>query len=1139
MEYRKIMRTIMGDKKTNLLDKINLIKHNVNSGEFREAIMTNPIVRKHLFKQPYFKDVEDIHIKYPFKFSEDLKTEFKWIIVQLEQYFDEIDSFLSLKNDYEKLLIIDKYEEARTILIKIEERFGISLWSIEANLYLTDRIEGTNENWGKLSKYLNSITNSIYEFIINSSSKRVEVNMSFESFLNQFQNDIDTINADGILEDFFVFKNFNYPNYEYRYKNLESVIYVSNAFSVIDQYLLLIEVIIFNIIETRKNDNIYESFLRKAKRTIKNDPRIYNIYNLINKKGQFDESNQDLNFIKCMDEYYLGNFEKAFELSKIGISQNPMEFQFYEVYCKSLINLDANFEPLKLGKTINNILQNLYNLFSFDKNEKTHFTNLLNISSHLMNTNLGVQIFSLLSEIEGTDNRHYIRALMASNYCTYKFLFFSKYRSNNLSNLEVLTNSHSFKVNMYKLGFEISFSSLMSNSKIQVKSYQAFRYYKLMEYQKAIEILKNDEELDKINYYYDRKIGILFRSYLKLNLLSDALLLFGEVFFNENFKTRKVKDFELFNDIIASTSKPNLYSLIELPILMSIHTKEYDLYEVYDEFLLTIKIENIQDIDIDYLIKSFGINKAIYFLENVATIDTIKYSTDYTSISDVEEVRIQILKNLIKYSPNKKEKYQKEIDEIYRINSVRKVLKEVDEGRLYIDVDSLKRNQVKKFKDDFKRFKEIEQSASVQGLIGFNAANQRNWHAYLEGSSYVFDSYNTADYLAFKNIYLESRENFLFSKEYGLDSSLSTRIRHGALKNHIRSVFEKYDLVTSKLNNVYRENEVWEEQLKDSYYLNLEVQQTLKVFSEEIDTYSQFVVEKLIQIQTEKTKDKDFGIFRFYVDDIILYEYYLRNKHNFDSIETIIDMLLTSLVNHMLTDVQIDVRKQFTGTIWQNFESIIEKASTKLRSLDLPNDCQLIPNMTKSSTEIQKELEVISDWFYLNTTNSATPLRITDVINASVELTNKINPNSQITPKVIVDCEVFGVYSSVIFVFNILFNNVIIHSKLPQEQNEVDVQIELYEKKYYVITFKNKLKEGSDYSKNIERLNKVKKNWNDHQNIDRSNKESQSGFDKIKRILLYEAFSKTDKFDFNIDSNSIEIKLFFPRERRIISTNEI
>lgn len=1133
MNYRKKVSEILRNRATTLPQKIDQIKRNVNSGQFKEALSLNPSFKQFLYKTPYFKSIEDIQLKEPFTFSEDLKIEFRWLTNILENYFGEINEFIKLKNHFETQLILDKYDEARLIVEEIESKFGISLWSIEANLLLEDNINGTEANWNLLSNYLTKIKNPIYEFIINSSSKRVESKMNFESFLNQFQNDIDTINADGMIEDFFVFKNFNYPYYEYSYKNLESVYYVANTLSIVDQYLILIDAIIYNIHNVSKYDRFYQVFLKKAKTIIHNDGRLINLYNLVNDKGDYDKANDNELFLNCSNSYYKGLFKKTLELSTEGLKENPLEFEFYEFYCKSLINLESDFIEIGISEGVDKILFSVFQIFRFENDEKEHFDFLLTIALKYMNTSFGKQVFSLLSEIEANNNRHYIRGLFSSSYTTCKFLFFHHTRENIIKNLEPVRDNLSFQVAEYKLGLNTNLKGLISNDYRQNKTFEAIRYFSKKKYAKVIGLLENEPKLDSVNYYKERKVSLLFSAYLHQNLIGKALKLYGLVFFDENFSSRKINTSLLFTKIKECKNKQDFEAHIELPIVMSLHSKEFDLYEIYDDFLFANDIEDLKDLDIKSFVHRFGLRKTIYFLENVSIIDTIKYSSDYGSISEVEEDRVMVLKILIKLNKGSKLEYEKEINEILRINSVRKVLKEVDEGRLYIDVDNLKKNQIKKFKDDFKRFKEIEQSSSVQKLISFNSSNKQNWDTLLSFSNTEVNSFNSAEYLAFKNIYLESRENFLFSKEHGLDSCLSTRIRHGALKNHLRSVFEKLNLVTSKLKSEYKDNEVWEQQLNNNFVENIRVQKALKSFSAEIDEYTIFIVDKLIQIRTEKSIDKEYGIFEFLTNDEVLLDYYMRNKANFDSTEKIIDMLLVSLVNHTLITLQEDIVSRFNGEIRQVFQSIIDKYIQEIRGYNLPPDCELIPNLIKSGTEIQKELEVISNWFYLNTTDSKSLLSIKTVIDASIVLTNGINPNFPIQPIVKCNIEPFGVYSSLIFVFNIFLNNIICHSKLRPEETCINITIEQYEDSFAKVSFRNNLKKGHDYSLNFNRLQKVKDNWNDHTNIDRSNKEDKSGFDKIKRILLYETYSKTDKFDFSISEDELSIDLFF----KITKTN--
>jgi hypothetical protein len=225
--------------------------------------------------------------------------------------------------------------------------------------------------------------------------------------------------------------------------------------------------------------------------------------------------------------------------------------------------------------------------------------------------------------------------------------------------------------------------------------------------------------------------------------------------------------------------------------------------------------------------------------------------------------------------------------------------------------------------------------------------------------------------------------------------------------------------------------------------------------------------------------------------------------------------------------------KAFTVIIPTEFQKIIENTACQLRNLNIPNDCELMTNLSKSNTEIQNELEYLSDWFYLNTTSSSSLLSIETIINASLNLTNRINPLFNLEPKINVQNNFAG-YSNLIFVFNIMLKNVIEHSRL--STNKINLKINSCiddNSEYVMIEFSHNLNTNFDYSANKNKLEAIKNNWNNHNNIERSNKEGESGYDKIKRILLYEALAKTDKFEYSLSKSTITITLFFPYKKSI------
>lgn len=1138
MEYKKRVRAILGNKNLSLASKIGKIKQNIASGQYVEGLKMHPLLNKEIHKNPFFKNIGDVHIKNPYSFTGDFKKEFKWTTLNLLPHLEKINDFIILKEVFEEQIILDECKKAEETLIEIESNFGISLWSIEAYLSLIEKINGSEANWSLLSDYLKKINNPIYEFLINLSSKRVEKKLSYEGYFTQLENDLDRLNISETIKDFFLFKNLNFPVYDYTYKDLSSVVYISNAFSVIDQYLTLIDIIQYKICQGSESNKMFCRFLLNTLKTVKSDKRLSNIINIVDDKNSavINVDNQTIH--DCLNSYYLGDFEKSLKLSKDIIIERPLEFEAYEVYCKSLVSLKRSFIPVKLSQTSDKILKDVFDLFSFNDTDETCYKNLLKTSLQFFNGNIGKQIFGLLSEIENGNISHYLRGALSSTYCSQKNLYFIDIQEKIEYKFQNMLSFNFFKTYAFKMGLEVDFDSSATKSKEQELSSLALNSYHKKEYNEAIKLLKESDILDETPYYLERKLTLLFDSYLNTDFLKEALLLFVNTMFNSSLIIRKLNVFKLFDKINNKINKEDFTALIDTPILYSLMVKEYDLYEVYDEFICANDIFSVEEIKIDDFIKKFGLKKVVFFLNKTTTIDTLKYCTDYKSINDVEEHRVMILKILIDIDAQNKLEYDSEINDIYRINSIRKVLKEVDEGRLFIDVNNLKEAQTKKFKDEFNRFKKIQLTSSVKNLIGFNPSNNRNWENALVENSKNNDQYNSADYLAFKNIYIESRENFLFSKEYGLDSCLSTRIRHGALKNHIRSVFENLDLVTSKYNNNYRDNNTWKNQIPDPN-IEADIQSELKEFSKKIDDFTIFIVEKLIQIQTEKDKDKNDGLFQYLTTDDLLLKFYNQQNHRFDSVETTIDIILSDLVNYTLLRVQNTVVESFKNDISKEFQKIISDTLTKFKLLEIPKTCDLLPNLIKSSTEIQNELHYLSEWFSLNTTSSSSLLDIETILNASLNLTNRINPLFNLSPEFIINKEFVG-YSNLIFVFNIMFNNVIQHSKL--ETNKIKLKVELdvdKSEKYVEVKFTNNLSKNFEYEENKLKLEAIKNNWNNHKDIERSNKEGESGYDKIKRILLYEALAKTDKFECKITKTNISITLFFPYQKPISNEGSI
>ncbi|MBL7784700.1 MAG: hypothetical protein JNM36_02245 [Chitinophagales bacterium] len=1138
-DYKKQLRKIQNKHSKNPLIILSEIKKQVNPGEFENAINTDFRLKNFKTTNLKFSDILGIKQRDALVFTSDIKRELFWLFYNFKQEAVFLNSFLQNKADFEKLFILCQYDAAQDLLNEIRKNFGESLWTLEMTLLLKEYQFETKENWVELSNFLTQIKSPFYQFVINFYSKRIEENMSFENCFILFQNDFNGVNTYDYVRDFIVFKCLFIANFEYCYENLDSVLYISNIYGVIDQYLITIEVLMRLVSQNSNNDKTLIQFTNKINTYITNDYRLSNILNLIDKKTDIILLHRTAVILPIIDTYTRGNFADCLILCTNELKEFPLSFELYELYVKSLHNLNLGFKPTDISSFVDKILEVMFKTLLYDKDSEKHRNKLMKYAISFLSFDFGKQLYAFAAGL-GNDinaNMHTLISCLSSSINNPRVfsLNLNKRESLAIEKFKSFQQSDSFKINEFIKGCR-SISEILIKNDIQSITYQARYYFNQSDFQKVIELTEPFIEQKQLSlFYYDNIIFLLSESYLKTNQLVAAMALSANIIADRVFYTNKLN----IHGLVAQVKHEGIdkyTEYIDVPILFSLISKEYDLYEVYIEFMLCYEEEYPSKLDVNSLVNKFSLKKIIYFLKEVCTISTMAYSLEFNSINEVEQERCSICGLLKELDPENKAYYDDEVAEILKSIAVRKALKEVNQGRLFVNIEGLKNIQMNNIKESFMRYKELEITSKHKGLIGFNVSKEMNWDSQEYISKKSDAKFNDPAFLAFKSIYFETRERFLFNKAYGLDSCLSTNYRHGSVKNHIRSVFEKHNLITSKNNDKYIDNLYWVDKIAP--HINNDVQEKLKKFSEEIDNYTKEIIDNFIQIQTERHTEKKNGIFNYSTKEEILWLFFQEHKERFFSVEAILDIIYVNFINHTIYNVYTSIYSNIVNVITKKYQKIIECLSKDLKNIGIGNECDLLHNVSKSSTNIQQELEDIAEGFYLNTTNSASLLDIETIIYASKEYVNGINPYSCINPEVNVWFPM-PAYSTLIFVFNILFTNIIKHSGLNSSNVKVIINVFMPKNDYVEIQVINNISETVDTNNIRNKLQKVKDNWNNHENIERSNIEGGSGFDKIKRLLLYEVIAKTDRFEFSITPEKVTISLFLPVKRTMINIENI
>ena len=207
----------------------------------------------------------------------------------------------------------------------------------------------------------------------------------------------------------------------------------------------------------------------------------------------------------------------------------------------------------------------------------------------------------------------------------------------------------------------------------------------------------------------------------------------------------------------------------------------------------------------------------------------------------------------------------------------------------------------------------------------------------------------------------------------------------------------------------------------------------------------------------------------------------------------------------------------------EELEKLQKSLSKRLTSQSLSVVTLFITDCKRS---VQNELFEITNWFKVSKLTVHDKLDVATIIECGYLSHNLKNPSLQVTPRVeIKDNSILSNYESHIYIFQILLNNIVTHSKLPVDQLSVKIMSYL-DDGWRFFSFTNcinmELIQG-DQLKN--RFLKVKDNWSRDINFSVVNTEGGTGFEKIKKILAYDLKSGENSFDFQVENEELTITL--------------
>ena len=1082
--------------------------------------------------------------------NNEFLKEIQWYTLIFMKYSEQLNEYLKKEDEIYSDILLSNFEAASSKINAIEENVCVSHWSIEQKLIISEYQSGFKKNKETLANIISDDNQFITNIFAKYQSVRIEKNLSFFAYEDIVHDYIDR--HPEYLQDLLNFKLDFFLNKTY--KNKGFILNSLNAYSIIDKYNAFILLVTMTIASHNHNDDEIIA-IKKSLKNLSNhilDLRIKNLLISLDEYVEILLTEKNIKYLEILDSYTKANYDNTISLIESYLIKNACEFELYELYVKSTINLNYDFKNFfKEESFAFNCLNDLNNIIR--KNEKYQDSM---INSYKIFNSLGLniwtykyfQFFNLEHSISDADINIQKFSILFSNYfnpiaCTFlenKSIFYleaieKKYADSATILLWKKISEKLFFDEESYIEFDKNYRQEFYQIKIlraQGKFFEAFNSYidfeKREDYTFENSLPHNREEL-----IHSKLICLLNleRFNEAINLIVETLLV------NGNLKNKIFSNYLI--DKIIEFDDSNIVSNISTSILLHHYPNiinNNDLWIAYDEFLTANEL--LYPKEFERIQTNFEKAKLIYFLKNICKQEIYDSSPAFESHDELDNERVEVCRLLSELDKDNFEVYINEIAEINRFQLIRKGIKQIDESKIYVDVKGIKSSLEKDIRESFDRSLNlldlpIDQIMKIDG----NADNilvpyytNKNEFNKSDSSDLNIKITSYSRFNQFTDMFSKIRDKFISSNEFGIDTYLSMRIRHGTLLGEIRSVFEANNLITKKedTSEKYQDNIFWLEKINFKTIENINIFNSLMSnFSHEIDQISNDLKNKKIQIKTEKKNSEGLFDYIFNENELLNYfSYRVADKTNYeDFFDTIIEILwerteksLYNIREHISTTIKPKI-SEILGELSKNIEKSIDKND----SSDLN---EITASITSCQTDISNEFDKISNWFKRSNSKTINEFELNLPIDASLTILKRIFKDyAQLTPEILIDCPIKFEgenFPDFTYIMQNLFHNILKHSKLECKDLKIKIEAVLKDNILSIIV-ENNFSEKVNLEEVNSRINETKKHLDQTHDNDKAKIEDGTGYIKIRKTILTDLMR--NNYSINV-SNVDESRVF-------------
>lgn len=905
-----------------------------------------------------------------------LPNEIIWSISLCLLFNNELREFVNLSKNLENYLFDDDRGKYKETLDSIEYKFGQSIWLIENKLSLYQHWDGTESKQQfilniRSNKGLSFLTECLVHFI----GKRVEGT----SIPGHLQAELSRLlkHADiKIVHEYIKAKVFDINNLSI--EQIQAILFIEYKSSIIDLYESLIAIFRWTVtneeilIKLKPLLSRPLNFLYKATKDERLIPILlsYEI-EIIREENKYREA--------LIELYTKGEYEKVVcigeDFFKYSNNKHDINALILALKAESLTNSEIMFKGLleeiaisfrKVLKLDSNSYAAALDLYSLDDRFKNHTWSSL----------LRLYVASELSVENFDDPTSFLRELYSRTTIISPFSLILITDKEKI--LEHLNNKFIDRYTFTKKIFEITING-QELTKEAISEIKLDRYLKYMgnfhlrkeEYEKSLSFFNEALRYTGHSESLKCRVAIVI-CHMKLGNFISALENLTETYL-KYYATPTAMPFE---EIINLLDDPDAWpDTICLPIIFALYTnynksdKLSHLRYAFESFNLSNNITTPYDL---YLRKDLSLEHIKLYLKIVWRPEIMGQTILYNGTREIEEARIQVCKVLVEIDPSNSSEYQLEIRDLVKKSELAKATKLVDQSRVYVDVTAIKKRLKSRLVDVYSKYKNtltIEGNSESEFIeVLGDALGQMDTHN--SSLTLLMSHFNALakEDTQFSAMFSEITNEFLMG-EHGLNTYLSTRVRHGKFSNAIRKPISDEYLVTEKTegSEEYSTNTYWVERLSE---LNAnekdEVLNLLVSFGKSIDNIISYVRDELIQVSIKEDglnfRGNEHGLFEYRTTSFerLYSQSKLKRHHNIDDfIDSCIDLLWEKTDRNLLI-----VKKVILGDIKHEILNAFDELTESLGTLGYHKKMgELHNHIARARTSIQHQISNVSTWF--------------------------------------------------------------------------------------------------------------------------------------------------------------------------------